>query len=225
MADLATASTADDLPVVRDRKIALPPKVVMIGAGAAVVIVLGAFFALSGDDAPAAAPELSRVTQPEPSSAIAAAQPEGPAAAEPGAPTEAAAEPEPTPAAKAAAEPEPTRAAASAPKPAITIAARDIKVRGSKPKPQQVASALEQKMDALEHCYEEALEDKPSLQGKAVLMFTVLKNGKTSAARFAKRPLGNAALERCMLSVVREARFPRPKRPAKVTLPLELAHK
>jgi hypothetical protein len=78
-------------------------------------------------------------------------------------------------------------------------------------------------LPALERCYTETLEDKPSAEGGLTFAFTIAKTGKATAVKKTAGTLKDAALARCAADALGDARFDKPKRPAKVTLPLRFA--
>jgi tetratricopeptide (TPR) repeat protein len=98
------------------------------------------------------------------------------------------------------------------------------KVRnGGKLRPKDVADAVRAQLPALERCYTETLEDKPSAEGGLTFAFTIAKTGKATAVKKTAGTLKDAALARCAADALGDARFDKPKRPAKVTLPLRFA--
>lgn len=98
--------------------------------------------------------------------------------------------------------------------------ARDVRVKGGKISSTQVLASFEGSLTKINHCYEEALEDNPKVDGRATLTFSIVKTGKLSAPKLTKSTLKNAKLERCTLDAVRNERFSKVKKTARVTLPL-----
>lgn len=97
------------------------------------------------------------------------------------------------------------------------------RIKGGKLRPKDVADAVRAQLPALERCYTETLEDKPSAEGGLTFGFTVSKAGKATAVKKLSGTLKDAALARCAADALGGARFDKPKRPAKVTLPLRFA--
>jgi hypothetical protein len=209
--------------------------------GAAVVVGVGALIGVlaSGKDKPAPAASAPDTTlsavAPTAAAAPAPVAPVAPVAVAPVAaaaaptglagagavPTAGAAAPAPT-------EGAPTEGAAAAPtqdekvlgKVALAGAA---KIKGGKLRPKDVAEALTAQLPALERCYTETLEDKPSAQGELTFGFTVGKTGKPTAVKKLSGTLKDAALARCAVDALGDARFDKLKKPAKVTVPLRFA--
>ncbi len=98
--------------------------------------------------------------------------------------------------------------------------ARDVRVKGGKISSTQVLASFEGSLTKINHCYEEALEDNPKVDGRATLTFSIVKTGKLSAPKLTKSTLKNAKLERCTLDAVRNERFSKVKKTARVSLPL-----
>jgi TonB family protein len=168
--------------------------------------------------------ETSAATAPSSATAASAAVPSTAAAP----PTTAA--PAAVPAAPAAPEPV---AAAPTPEPAKPAApvkedelgtikplTKEMKVKGGRITGAQMMIALEDALPKIEHCYAEALEDKPKLEGKATLGFSIGKTGKIASPKIAKSTLKHAKLEKCAVDAIKNERFPKMKKVAKVTLPI-----
>jgi len=60
----------------------------------------------------------------------------------------------------------------------------------------------------IQFCYDNQLERDPGLEGKMVVVLTVLPSGHVSEASIADDSLGSAALRECVLIQVREWKFP-----------------
>ena len=98
------------------------------------------------------------------------------------------------------------------------------KIRGGgKLRPKDVAEAVRGQMPALERCYTETLEDKPKAAGELTFGFTIARTGKATSVKKLSGTLKDPGLIRCTTEALGEARFDKPKRPAKVTLPLRFA--
>lgn len=60
----------------------------------------------------------------------------------------------------------------------------------------------------IQFCYDNQLKREPGLEGKMVIVLTVLASGQVSEASIAEDSLGSAALRECVLVQVREWKFP-----------------
>ncbi len=58
------------------------------------------------------------------------------------------------------------------------------------------------------HCYENALKRNPNLSGKVELQFTISTVGKVSSAEIGGDTLGDEEVNRCIISLVKNWRFP-----------------
>lgn len=59
-------------------------------------------------------------------------------------------------------------------------------------------------------CYEQELMASPGLSGKITFQWTILPDGKVSAASQQTGSMTNAAVSTCMLGIIRRMKFPRP---------------
>jgi TonB family protein len=100
---------------------------------------------------------------------------------------------------------------------------KEMRVKGGRITGAQMLIALEDALPKIEHCYAEALEDKPKLEGKATLGFAIGKTGKVATPKIAKSTLKHAKLEKCAVDAIRNERFPKMKKVAKVTLPISFS--
>lgn len=60
----------------------------------------------------------------------------------------------------------------------------------------------------IQFCYDNQLKREPGLEGKMVIVLTVLASGQVSEASIAEDSLGSSALRECVLLQVREWKFP-----------------
>ncbi|MEZ4650289.1 MAG: AgmX/PglI C-terminal domain-containing protein, partial [Candidatus Eisenbacteria bacterium] len=60
----------------------------------------------------------------------------------------------------------------------------------------------------IQFCYDNQLKREPGLEGKMVIVLTVLPSGRVSEASIAEDSLGSAPLRDCVLTQVREWKFP-----------------
>ncbi|MCA9755323.1 MAG: TonB family protein [Candidatus Eisenbacteria bacterium] len=60
----------------------------------------------------------------------------------------------------------------------------------------------------IQFCYDNQLKREPGLEGKMVIVLTVLPSGGVAEASIAQDSLGSAALRECVLAQVREWKFP-----------------
>ena len=89
--------------------------------------------------------------------------------------------------------------------------------------PDKVAKVLWAHIDVLDHCFEEARQTAPALEGTVVLAWTIFLDGHPHDLRVDRTTANSSILERCLLDRLREWRFPKPRRvPAQVvSYPLE----
>lgn len=64
---------------------------------------------------------------------------------------------------------------------------------------------------AIRACYEAQLQIHESLAGKTTIRWTIDQEGKVEGASIASSTLGNAAVEQCVLRVIRAMRFQKPE--------------
>lgn len=62
-----------------------------------------------------------------------------------------------------------------------------------------------------QYCYEKELQTKRDLNGKIVVKFTIAGNGNVIQSSVVESTMGNAAVERCLVSRIRRWVFPEPK--------------
>jgi hypothetical protein len=73
----------------------------------------------------------------------------------------------------------------------------------------KVAGVVKTRMRALNDCYERELKKNPSLAGKISIQVTVEEDGRVSDARIEGNSMGDAAVADCILSRLRNMRFPK----------------
>jgi hypothetical protein len=87
---------------------------------------------------------------------------------------------------------------------------------------QQIALVLEDSLPTIERCYNDALEQKPRTQGRAVFGWTIEKNGRPSHVRKLSGALKDDGLLECSIEAIRKAKFPKPKKKTSdITWPLD----
>jgi hypothetical protein len=99
------------------------------------------------------------------------------------------------------------------------------KIKGAKLRPKDVTDAVREQLPAMQRCYTELLEDKPGAEGALTFGFSIDKKGKASGVKKLSGPAKDPGMARCATSALGNAKFPKPKKPAKVTLPLRFATK
>jgi TonB family protein len=65
-------------------------------------------------------------------------------------------------------------------------------------------------LSQIKSCYERELRVKKGLEGKVVIQFEIMEQGRVRSAKTKSSSMGNAAVESCVASRIREARFPEP---------------
>jgi hypothetical protein len=223
----------------KTRKRKLDPRWLVAGGVALTAVIVGLIWTSGDSGAPPTADARVEATPPTVGTPAAAAAPAPTAAAAP-APSAPAA-PTPTAAAAGAATaPAATSAlAAAVATPAAPAAAAPtarakrsdpevdtgtVKVRGGQLAPKAVTSALDDGLSKIERCYADAIDRKPSLEGRLTFGFNVDKTGKAAKVRKLSGTIKDPALQRCSTEAIQKTRFPKPKkRAAQVTLPLEFS--
>lgn len=67
------------------------------------------------------------------------------------------------------------------------------------------------KAPAIRACYEAQLQLNPKLRGKVTIRWTINLQGRVEGLSVVRSSLGNTAVERCVLRVLRHARFEKPE--------------
>jgi Ca-activated chloride channel family protein len=88
------------------------------------------------------------------------------------------------------------------------VTARNISASQGTIDREQVARVFNSHAQQVQACYERALLKQPSLAGKLVIEFTLSPKGKVAAAKVKHSTLLNAALEACVLGVLKTWTFP-----------------
>jgi hypothetical protein len=87
---------------------------------------------------------------------------------------------------------------------------------------QQIALVLEDALPSIERCYNDALEQKPRTQGRAVFGWTIEKTGHPSHVRKLSGALKDETLLECSIDAIRKTKFPKPKKKTSdITWPLD----
>lgn len=73
-----------------------------------------------------------------------------------------------------------------------------------------IKSVMTKNASGFKHCYEKALAQDPTLEGKVTLTFTIDESGKVSEAGVGTSTLGDAEVETCMVNRLKKMRFPEP---------------
>jgi len=86
---------------------------------------------------------------------------------------------------------------------------------------EQIKAAIHAVTPMVQECYEQRLQENQSLQGKAVLQFTIVAKdgqGQIDDGEVKSSSLGDLRLETCLLHQLTKARFPMPQGDGKVTV-------
>lgn len=87
--------------------------------------------------------------------------------------------------------------------------ARSVRTKWNK---DSIKQSIRKHQSAIQACYSSALRGRPGLRGKVWVSFTIDAQGKTTLARISKSSLQHKSCERCIVSVIRNVRFPKPPR-------------
>lgn len=71
-------------------------------------------------------------------------------------------------------------------------------------------AVLAGKSNAFRYCYEKQLQQKPDLAGEVTLKFTISEEGYVAEAQVADSTLESKRVERCLIRLVKRARFSKP---------------
>lgn len=74
-----------------------------------------------------------------------------------------------------------------------------------------IDEVIKRHLATLRYCYQRELQKAPDLMGKAVVKFTIARDGSVSAARTASSSLHNEAVERCLVGRFLRMQFPEPE--------------
>ncbi len=74
-----------------------------------------------------------------------------------------------------------------------------------------IGRVIRSKWAQIRHCYEQALQRDPSLQGKVAVLFTIDGTGGVSVAHVTEDSVGDGAVGSCIVGRIRRWRFPAPK--------------
>ena len=73
---------------------------------------------------------------------------------------------------------------------------------------QVVLRVLSRANSQARYCYEKELGRHPNLAGKITTAFQIGSTGKVRRSRIASSTMGNAAVEKCLMRVIKRLRFP-----------------
>lgn len=76
--------------------------------------------------------------------------------------------------------------------------------------PKVITKTIKSRMAGFKACYENALKRSPNLQGKVVISFTIDEEGRVSHAEVETDSLGDPEVGRCIASLFKRIRFPKP---------------
>jgi len=92
----------------------------------------------------------------------------------------------------------------------ILLESADISGTGTKSayrNSESISHIINEHNDAIEYCYKRELKLDPNIQGNVVLEFVIEHTGRVRQAAIIKSTIGNASIEKCILSRVRGWRF------------------
>jgi TonB family protein len=221
MADDALMAEPDDY--LRKK---IPVKALAVGAAVVAGALVALYFLDLSEEAEGAS-EISDTAQPaetpQPAAAPVAEKPEEPKAEPPAA----AESPETATADKAesaepdqpAAQPEPEPKADEQPQ-TVKLVTKLMRIRGGALDQGKVIETVQGTFPQMERCYKKARKQRPRLQGRVVLAWTVKTSGRVAGARRVGGTIKNRAFAGCLAGAIKKARFPKPRRKnARVQLP------
>ncbi len=91
----------------------------------------------------------------------------------------------------------------------IDVAGEDANWEGSIDR-EAVRRVIRSILNQIKSCYERQLRTDSSLEGKVVIEFQIVDQGRVQSAKTSTTTLKNAAVEQCVAARIREARFPEP---------------
>ncbi|PIS11241.1 MAG: hypothetical protein COT73_04935, partial [Bdellovibrio sp. CG10_big_fil_rev_8_21_14_0_10_47_8] len=65
-------------------------------------------------------------------------------------------------------------------------------------------------LNQIKSCYERQLRVNSGLEGKVVIQFEIMEQGRVRSSKTKSSTMGNATVESCVAARIREARFPEP---------------
>lgn len=84
--------------------------------------------------------------------------------------------------------------------------------------PDVIAARIRKYLPQIQHCYEQQLVQKPNLKGKVTAAFTIIGNGSIGAHSIPTSSLNDKATEKCILSKIKNWKFPKPRGGGKVSV-------
>jgi len=75
----------------------------------------------------------------------------------------------------------------------------------------KISRIINEHQGQIQGCYEQQLLQNPNLGGKITFEWTITRSGDVSGARQSTSSLGSAAVSNCILGIIREMSFPKPK--------------
>ncbi len=84
------------------------------------------------------------------------------------------------------------------------------KIIGSLSK-EEINRVVRRHMAQIKHCYEKELNKSPKLQGKLLGSWTISAAGSVSKASMKQNTMGNKNVGRCVTSIIKRMRFPKPR--------------
>ena len=76
--------------------------------------------------------------------------------------------------------------------------------------PKKISAAIKARLSGIKACYEQQLKRNPKLAGKIVIAFVIDEEGKVSEASVDSDTLGDGAVAKCIIGLIRRVRFPKP---------------
>jgi TonB family protein len=84
---------------------------------------------------------------------------------------------------------------------------------------------IRDRLPNIKSCYNRSLKARSSLKGRVVVKWEIEKSGRVRHAKVSQSSLHNAKVEKCVVGVIEELQFPKPKggRVASITYPFVFA--
>ena len=115
--------------------------------------------------------------------------------------------------------------ATRAPRPLVEVAPNGLVVSKEIDK-DVIRRVIRTRMNEIRFCYEKGLLQEPNLEGKLVVSFLILRDGRVTAVAPRESSIASAAVVRCVVEAVERLTFPVPPSAsvAQVTYPFVFRH-
>ena len=87
---------------------------------------------------------------------------------------------------------------------------KSVRVQGGMSR-EAVKRVIDQHLDEISFCYENALMDSPSLMGNIVFEWKILMTGKVGAVRIKSSTVRSSQIHNCIQAAIKSWQFPKPQ--------------